>query len=341
MIVESLNFRLKLEEFLKEESYTSLINETERTVKRLASEWSSNSEHFSFITSGSTGQPKNISISREKLDYSIESTFKAIDPEREIRSALMCINPSFIGGAMVVFRALKMNLDLYIIEPTRNINEALPSNYKADLVSLVPMQFDTMNEDTIARFKNILVGGGPVGPRKNSNHQSSIYSTYGMTETVSHVALRKIDEELFRTTGDTEVSLADDGCLQFKGRITDNKLLKTNDLGSIISSTCFQWIGRKDFIINSGGIKLNPEEIEKKIRLANDVDFIISSLPDKTLGEKVVLVINEKPKEGIDFSALNKYEKPKAIYDNVKIERTANNKIDRIKTRENLLNSYG
>ncbi|MEM6735020.1 MAG: AMP-binding protein [Bacteroidota bacterium] len=339
MIIKSANFQLKLEEFLKDKSSSYFTNKTEKSVFQLIDDWINGSKAFTFHTSGSTGKPQKIQITRDRIIYSTRSTFDFIDPKNEIKNTLLCINPQFIGGAMVVFRALIMNLDLYIIDPTKNIVEIIPDNDKIDLVSMVPMQFQAMNNESLDQFKTVLIGGAPLGVLQDCNSKSDIYATYGMTETVSHIALRSISDVEYRTTGDTKVRLNENGCLQFKGTITNHSWLSTNDLGVVASSTRFEWIGRKDFIINSGGIKLNPEKIEGKLtRILND-RFIISSLPDRLLGEKVILIIEGKPEEKLDFSSLEKYEVPKMVFKNIKIEKTASDKVDRRKTREKLLNS--
>ncbi len=339
VIIESANFRLKLDEFLKEGSPTFHTNETERNVFRLVREWSNGANNFTFTTSGSTGAPKKIVIDREKIHYSVQSTFEVIDPRNKIKSSLLCINPEFIGGAMVVFRALIKRLHLYIVEPTSTIVASIPENYSSDLVAVVPMQLKEMIPKDVARFKNILVGGGPLEMEDFRDAPSNIFSTYGMTETVSHIALRKIGSEYFQTTGDAEVSLHQDGCLQFQGRITNYEVLKTNDFGEVASAKSFRWIGRSDFVINSGGVKLNPEVIEKKLASEVPSEFVITSIPDGTLGEKVVLLVAGKLSKDIDFSALEKFEKPKAVFENIELKRTASNKIDRNKTRANFINS--
>ena len=128
-------------------------------------------------------------------------------------------------------------------------------------------------------------------------------------------------------------------CLEFKGTITDNKWLKTNDLGSIIESSIFKWIGRKDFIINSGGIKFNPETIEDKLTAIPKGSFLISSLPDKVFGEKIVLLLEKAKPDNLDFSSLDKYERPKEVIENVTFIRTPSDKIDRIRTRELLISN--
>ena len=215
MIIQSKNFSLKLEEILKDDIPHSLFNQTERNVIKLVKDWFSGKECFRFNTSGSTGEPKEIDIQRDKIIYSANSTFNFIDPTKQIKTCLLCIDPSFIGGAMVVFRAIIMQLDLYLIEPTMKILEEIPANFETDLVSIVPAQFYNLDRKSTEKFKHILIGGGPMGVIKE-NYANAVYSAFGMTETISHIALRSIGEELFSTTGDTQVRVNDEKVLRIQ-----------------------------------------------------------------------------------------------------------------------------
>lgn len=332
MIIHSKNFSLKLEEILKVEISALIINETEKKVIKLIKQWINNDQLFHFPTSGSTGKPKIISVPRDKIIYSTNATFDALSKEKVLRTCLLCLDPTFIGGAMVVFRALIKELDLYIIEPTTRIADSLDDEFYFDLVSVVPMQYQAMTQLQINRFHTILIGGAPIQSGEVSHDQ--VYSTYGMTETVSHVALRKLNQDVFQTTGDTKVRLEEQGQLAFKGTITDQHWIKTTDMGDVISDTSFRWVGRLDHMINTGGIKVNPEAIEARLSDQIKGTFIISSIPDQKLGERVVLVMEQENTELVDFSILSKYEVPKQLFSGIKLPRTKSNKLDRIATKE-------
>ncbi|WP_424960976.1 AMP-binding protein [Ekhidna sp.] len=294
--------------------------------------WHSGQRYFTHYTSGSTGRPKKIVIGRDKIEISAKSTLSAIDPNRKIKNALLCLNPLNIGGAMVVYRSLLYNLDLTIIEPSTTIMDAMDKDLIYDLTSMVPMQYRGLSKNDLTRFRNILIGGAPMAVEKRVLN-SNIYSTYGMTETVSHIALRKLSEEAFTTIGDTVVDISEKKTLKIKGSITDNQWLETNDIVDIQSDRTFKWLGRVDFVINSGGIKINPEMIEAQLEDQIKQEFIATSLPDDTLGRRLVLLI-EGDNQMLDFSTLEKYHQPKEVFFNQKIFKTANNKIDRKKTQE-------
>lgn len=332
MIIKSQNFVLKLEEILKEDLPTERYNELEKFVLNLIRSWHSGQKSFTHQTSGSTGRPKKIEISRDKIELSAKATLSFVDPAKKLKSSLLCLNPQHIGGAMVVYRALIFQHHLTISEPTSSPLTEFDESDKFDLVSMAPLQFNNLTESEINRFKVILVGGAPM-PILESKFAGAVYSTFGMTETVSHIALRAINDSIFKTAGDTVIKQDVDDSLMLKGSITNNKWLKTNDIIEFIDSNTFRWIGRKDFIINSGGIKINPEALEEILRPQFDDLFMVTYLPDSDLGRKVIILACEPPKT-ISFSTIDKYHAPKEVFWNQSILKTASGKIDRLRTQE-------
>ena len=339
MIVRSKNFRLKLAEILKDELPLDSYNETEVATLKLIQSWYGNKASFTHQTSGSTGFPKAIEISRDKVLMSAKATLSAIDPDGKIKTSLLCLSPSHIGGAMVVYRAIIYDHDLTIVSPSSNPLKEMDATESFDLASLVPIQFKEMKPYEFERFRTILIGGAPM-PVMAHEASSRIYATYGMTETVSHIALRKLEEDWFVTTGDTVVEAHKDHTLMIKGPITDHEWLHTHDIAEVKSNSTFRWIGRKDFIINSGGIKVNPEQIELQLKEQISGDFVISWIPDSNLGQQVVLIANgeEMP---LDMHGIDPYHQPKRCFWNRTVMRTASGKVDRLGTQKLLLNSIG
>jgi len=331
MIVRSENFVIKSEEITKEKVISLPKNTAERKALQLILDWRRELPNFIFHTSGSTGKAKKITISRKKIRYSTEATFGYIDPDRSIKSTLLCTNPEFIGGAMVVFRAIIKGLDLFIAEPCLDPIASIPSDEDFDLVSMVPLQFEKLIKKDLARFSVILVGGASLNKELlDLPSNTQVFLAYGMTETASHIALRRPGNPIFQTTGDAAVENDPDGCLKIKGSITESNWINTNDLARMISPNKFEWLGRRDFIINSGGVKINPVEVEKKLSDRIRYPFVISSKPDKQFGEKLVLIVEaQNKKTDIDFSFLHKYEKPKEILYWDELIRTTSGKIDR------------
>lgn len=334
MIIQFENFQIKLDEILHEDFNLSDFNGIEFSVLRLISDWFNNQDAFLFKTSGSTGESKEITIHRKMIEYSAHATFDFIDKDRNLNNSLLCLDPTFIGGAMVVFRSLIMKHDLRVIKPSNNPLEALKPNEKFGLASMVPMQYLNSRTDRVNQISNVLIGGGHIDVIHNPALKTNVYATFGMTETVSHIALRKINEEFYKTTGDHLVFIQNDSSLIIKGTLTNDQPLQTNDVVALISDKEFKWIGRTDFIINSGGIKLNPEAIERKLFDQIDVPFLASSLADHQLGQKLVLIIEGDGHPRIDFSALSKYELPKEVHFLEKIPTTQSGKINRIGSKQ-------
>lgn len=341
MIIQFESAELKLDEILNGDFTHCEFTGIEFNVLRLITTWFSNQDTFVFKTSGSTGQSKELSIERKKIEYSTKATFKMIDSGKRISSSLLCIDPQFIGGAMVVFRALIMNHDLRVIQPSGNPLKSLKMGERYDLVSMVPLQYQNSDIEDLNRISTILIGGAPIEINRNSKLKSIVYSTFGMTETVSHIALKAFDSPSFQTTGDAIIDTYDNDTLMIKGTITDHKWIQTNDVVEKISNTEFRWIGRKDFIINSGGIKMNPENIEHMLRKKIQIPFIISALPDKLLGEKLILILEGTNTPEIDYADLSKYEVPKQVYTLPEIPRTLSGKFDRKAAQKLLIRELG
>ena len=191
--------------------------------------------------------------------------------------------------------------------------------------------------DKLSQFKKIIIGGASVSSElslKLQNLNNEIYETYGMTETISHIAAKRIRSETFTVLPNISIALDDRDCLVLKVPFISVNTIITNDVVEIISPTTFKWIGRYDTIINSGGIKLVPEQIEAKIAKHLTVSFFIIGIPDALLGQKVILVVEgsefELPKSL--FEKLDKYEIPKDVFFVTQFERTATAKINIKKT---------
>lgn len=309
--------------------------------KEFLSVWNDEGDIIQQKTSGSTGKPKLIEIPKWKLKASAEMTGKFFKL-RDLNKSLLCISSKFIGGKMMIVRSILFDLELIITDvssnPIKNLNE------KVDFAAMVPLQVDTIlreNPEKLDLIKYLIIGGAPVSSdleERLQNSQCEAYSTYGMTETVSHVALKKLGgtNPPFKAIGETNFKTFDDELLI---NAPDLKTfdLKTNDIVNLIDEKQFHWKGRKDFVINTGGIKIQPEEIEQQIKNQIKIsNFIISSVPDVTYGQKVIIICEEdafdKVENFISNWNLNNFAKPRAIYVIDQIPLTQNGKIDRIAT---------
>ncbi|WP_346883091.1 AMP-binding protein [uncultured Algibacter sp.] len=307
-------------------------------------DWLDNKPYIFVKTSGSTGKPKHLKIDKQAMVNSALATgdFFNLKPGDKV---LHCLPANFIAGKMMIVRAIILGLELDMVEPS-----ALPRiDYDKDYAfcAFTPMQLKNFAK-YLENIKTVIVGGGRVSQaiiNLIKDKKPNIYETYGMTETVSHIAIKKLnnfsdndDKAYFSTLPDITLSQDDRGCLIIDAPKLSKVQIVTNDIVDLQSGTQFKWLGRYDNVVNSGGVKLFPEQIEMKLRDKINSEFFIASKPDDTLGEKLILVI-ESNKNQIDtsiFNVLDKFEKPKAIYNVSKFAQTSSGKIHRKKTLEQL-----
>lgn len=306
-------------------------------------DWIDNKSYVVINSSGSTGKPKSIKVLKSHMVNSAIATgdFFKLEP---CDKALMCLPANYIAGKMMLVRAIILGLELDVITPSL---DDLNYNKYYSFSAVVPLQLEKLINFP-HNIKTIIVGGAPLSNRirqKLFDSSAEIYETYGMTETVSHIAVRRLNSRTdsnnnpFKVLPNVNISKDDCNCLVIEASHIASKKIVTNDIVDLISKTSFNLLGRIDNIINSGGIKLNPELIEQKLSLVIKNRYFISSEPNKILGSQVILIIeSEKKIETIDFSNLDKYEIPKAVYFLETFAETANGKLDRSTTYKLLEN---
>lgn len=316
----------------------------EKAFLKFKADWELNNS-FEVFSSGSTGKPKKILLSKEKMFLSAKKTISFFKLE-EGTSAMLCLSIETIAGKMMLARSFVGKWNLWIVEPRSN--PILNSDKKIDFVALVPMQLERILLETpekIKLFKIIIVGGAPVSDFLQNllkKYKVTVFQTFGMTETLSHIALRKIGyekEQHYNTIDGVEVSVKSQNLVIHYPEMFENPI-QTNDLVKIHSPRQFEWLGRSDFMINSGGIKINPEKIEQKLAEYIPFPFFVTGLDDKTLGQKLALVIESLfdfiPEKQFLIKGVEKYEVPKVFVNIDKFERTNSGKINRLKTLEKL-----
>jgi o-succinylbenzoate---CoA ligase len=315
-------------------------DETQLKAIPFIEEWKNESKTFiTQQTSGSTGKPKLISIDKRQLIASARMTGDFFQLEK-CQSALLCISPEYIGGKMMLVRAMEYQLDLYTAPI--NANPIKELTVPIDFAAMVPLQVQTIlatNPEKLDLIRYLIIGGAPVSKQLEERLQTSsciAYSTFGMTETISHIALKRLDHTNTPFVGiGKSIFSENNGCLVVTSPELGIKYLMTNDAIEIINSTSFHWKGRIDNVINTGGVKVFPEQIEQKLSSKyNTEHFFIASKKDERLGESVIAVLlqNEINKE--DFKnqytqLLEKYEQPKESYVLEHFVYLANHKLDR------------
>lgn len=303
----------------------------EKLIGTFLLEWLNNEAFILTQTSGSTGMPKKIALLKKDMLLSAESTGSFFSLHSK-STALLAMSPQYIGGKMMLVRAMHLGWYLDYCEP--QVEVLLTIQKKYDFTAFVPLQVSGIN-DKITNFKKIIIGGAKLNnPIKEDlkKYDSNIFETYGMTETISHIAVKNIKEDFFKALPSVKLFQDERGCLIIQTPYNNNELIVTNDLINLNSENEFEWLGRIDFVINSGGIKLFPELLEEKINL--NYRFFISSLPDEKLGEKLILIVecDKNTDLKIDFSKMTKYEIPKEIYYIAQFIETSSGKINRVET---------
>jgi o-succinylbenzoate synthase len=325
--------------------------EWERELFSFLQAWWDDSPTLTVHTSGSTGTPKNIVVEKERMMQSAITTCSALGLEQGDK-ALLCLPVRYIAGKMMVVRSLVAGLDLYTVAPDGRPLANIPSGLTFDFAAMVPLQvFNSLSNDKTAleTIKNGIIGGAAIDPaleKEVAALPNGWYSTYGMTETLSHIALRRLNgsarSENYCPVNNVNISLSKDESLTIEAPLICSATIVTNDIAHILPDGSFEILGRKDNVINSGGIKLQTEQIEQKLSQILDVPFCITSAPDPKLGEKVVLLIesNDIPEQDLLTKIschLSVYETPKQIITITKIPMTPNGKIDRKAAKDMIL----
>jgi len=237
----------------------------------------------------------------------------------------------YVAGKMMFVRAFILGLDMKFVAPSSHPLEGIDEKF--DFCAMVPLQAKNSLKD-LYKVKKLIIGGGKVHKALEQELLKlpiKIYETYGMTETITHIAAKKIGEKAFTVLPNVTVSKDERHCLVVDAKYISDEKIVTNDIVNILSEKQFEWIGRIDNVINSGGIKLIPEQIEEKLSTLIPRRYFVYGQPDETLGEKLILYIEGEPldiEESV-FNVLEKFEKPKEIVFIPKFKETATGKIMR------------
>ena len=311
-------------------------------------EWLSDDTNVSLQTSGSTGTAKQLDIPKASMIESAQRTGTFFEL-RAGNTALLCLPIRYIAGKMMLVRAMTLGLHLDVITPKTTF-ELNGKSY--DFVALIPLQAQ-QNSAQLKRFKTILIGGAPINTKLRkvlaATHSNCI-ETYGMTETLTHVATRPITypPAVFRAMPGIDIATDSDNCLVLNVPYASPSTITTQDVVQLVDEYSFYLLGRKDWVINSGGKKIIPEQLEETLGAELSIPFFFTSLPDETLGEQLVLVA-QAPKTQTDallamaqsVLGADKHHIPKNVICLEAFVYTATAKLDRKATHKKLLANLG
>lgn len=289
----------------------------EQFVKQVANfivQWLDSKDYIELTTSGTTGSPKLIQLKKSAVVSSAKATGAYFNLPSKT-TALLCMSPSYVAGKLMIVRALVLGWDLDLVEPSSSVLTHNDKYY--DFVAMVPMQVQGSLAQ-LHRVKCLIVGGASVDEalkQKLKGISTRVYETYGMTETITHIAAKTLDQEYFEVLNHVRIEKDSRDCLVIYAPSISKEPIVTNDIVDLQGENSFKWLGRVDNVINSGGVKLHPEEIEKKLSPYISNRFFIASKTDSYLGNKVILVIESEPYkvDPLAFEQLSKYEIPKEI----------------------------
>ncbi len=342
------------------ESSSNVTENTSAALPGFLSEWFNDSSFVSLHTSGSTGIPKVMQAKKSQMLQSASITCDYLGLKAGDK-ALLCMPLAYIAGKMMVVRALQCGLTLIVKDasshPLSEISEEI------QFAAMTPMQiYNSLQmpeeRERLQRIEKLLIGGGSIDPdieKELINFPNAIYATYGMTETLSHVALRRLSgpgaSAYFIPFPSVKLSLSSEDTLIIDAPLITEGIIQTNDIAELLPDGRFCILGRSDNVINSGGIKIITEELEESLCSVISVNFAITSVSDKQFGEMIVLLVETRlalsqiatleTRQALSLPEIQKqcelllpkYHRPKYIFEVEKIPLTGSGKTDRIACR--------
>jgi o-succinylbenzoate---CoA ligase len=335
------------------------LTEFEKNTFNFIQAWNQGVEDFILQTSGSTGTPKEIRVTRTQMYASARMTQEALGLERN-STALICIDTKYIGGKMMIVRSLVVGMKMIIMDPVSDPLEHFPSDQVINFSAWVPLQLKTVlgskHPHLLNNIEKIIIGGAPLDDvtiNQLQHYSTTFFATYAMTETISHVALRVLNglskQPYFVALPGVRLSVDGRNCLVITTPFLEEPVI-TNDLVDLKSTNEFEWLGRWDNIINTGGVKISPEKIEAAIgsifknhKVENR--FFVSSIPDERLGQRLILVVEgteippSKLRSIIDeiFTTVPRFETPKELFFTPRFSLTSTGKINRVKSMKTMI----
>ncbi|UUC45088.1 AMP-binding protein [Flavobacterium cerinum] len=305
----------------------------EKALGTFILEWFDGKDYIEMTTSGTTGAPKTIQLKKAAMVNSALATGDFFDLKPG-DSALHCLPIQYIAGKMMLVRAFILGLELDYVLPDSHPLDVTGRKY--DFAAMVPLQVE-QSLLALDLVKKVIIGGAKINATLAEKLKAlpiAVYETYGMTETITHIAAKKVQDMAFTILPGIAIHTDERGCLVIDApRVCDHSLV-TNDMVNLVDDTHFIWLGRYDNVINSGGVKLFPEQIEEKLATAISHRFFVIGKEDATLGEKLVLVVESEPYTIAPevFDRLEKFEKPKEIIFVPHFKETETGKVKRRET---------
>lgn len=318
-------------------------------LSKLFEKWFDHELDFEVKTSGSTGRPKIIRLTKSNMRKSASLTISTFGLH-SFNTLLLCLPLSSIAGIMMLVRSIVLNSDLVVSRPKANPFNDLPKDIDIDFTAITPYQAKKSKEQ-LRVIPKIIIGGAPISEHLEEGllnavdeTKNELFQTYGMTETITHIAVRKLNhhgDKVFKALEGISFSTDERSCLRIKAKHLGNSSFQTNDIVQVNIDNSFEYLGRYDEIINSGGVKINPQKVENKLSSVINERFFITAEENDDFGQIAILVVESKKSKSYYEELLNTndfdpYHKPKKVYTLAEFKTSHTNKIDKIQTLKKL-----
>ena len=318
-------------------------------LSNLLKKWFDSELDFEVQTSGSTGSPKTIRLTKSKMRKSASLTVSTFGLH-SFNKLMLCLPLSSIAGIMMLVRSIELNSDLVVSRPRANPFNDLPKDIDIDFIAITPYQAKKSIEQLKA-IPKIIIGGAPISEHLEeglleavNETKNELFHTYGMTETITHIAVRKLNhqgDKYYKALEGISFSTDERSCLCIKAKHLGNSSFQTNDIVQLNGNNSFEYLGRFDEIINSGGVKINPQKVENKLSSLINERFFITAEENDDFGQIAILVVESKKNKSYYEELLNAedfdlYHEPKKVYTIAEFKTSHTNKIDKIKILKKL-----
>lgn len=324
------------------------------TLQDFLSEWRNDNPELLVHTSGSTGKPKPLWVEKQRMLNSARITCNFLDLKNG-DTALLCMPLEYIAGKMMVVRSIERSLCLLSVTPSghplsdKSLSEVTNPDEEITFAAMVPLQvYNSLQvpkeRDRLRRIRHLIIGGGAIDEKLSAalhDFPNFVWSTYGMTETLSHIALRRLNgpdaSDWYKPFEGVKIRLNEESCLVIDAPAVCSHPLVTNDRAEIrlsntengLNTSYFRILGRKDNVIDSGGIKIQIEEVEHLLKSSLTTDFAITSCPDQRFGEAIVLLTTQNDidaTKNLCQQLLPKFWQPRFFYYVPSLPKTGNGK---------------
>lgn len=312
-------------------------------------EWFDDHDTVLVHTSGSTGTPKPLRVEKQRMMQSAMLTVSFLGLHTG-DTALLCMPLKYIAGKMVVVRALVAELDLLPVTPSGH--PLAQTNTTPVFAAMIPMQvYNSLQvpeeKERLQQIRHLIIGGGAIDTSLGNQLLSfphAVWSTYGMTETLSHIALRRLNgpeaSDWYTPFQHVKLSLSPENTLTIEAPAVCPEILTTNDICEFNAQGQFHILGRKDNTINTGGVKVQIEQVENALRATLTCPFQVTAVPDPKFGERIVLLLEDPeatcPESVLTeaFHSLSPYWRPKQVFRIRQLPQTGTGKPDRATARK-------